>query len=124
MIPRAAGREPQPTGDDALASQVGHRRDVARCGVLVVGAALAHHVEPQCAVGHLRGHVDVVGARVDGIEELGERVPVPRETLVEGGARDVLNPFHQLDQLAVIGVVDRCEANAAVAHHDSGDAVP
>ena len=124
MVPRAAGREPEPAGDDALASQVGHCRDIARCGVLVVGAALAHHVEPQCSVGYLRGNVDVVGAGVDGIEELGERVPVPRKALVKRSARDVLDPFHQLDQLAVIGVVHRRETDAAVAHHDRRDAVP
>ena len=47
----AAGREPERAGLDALADDVGHRRDVLGSGRLVLGPALAHHVGPDRAVG-------------------------------------------------------------------------
>ena len=100
-----AGRgEAEGAGLDALAGEFGHQRDVVGGGVLVVRAALAHHVQPQRAVRHLGADVDVVRPLVDGVEELGERLPVPRQALVERGAGDVLDAFHQLDELAVVAV--------------------
>jgi hypothetical protein len=42
---------------------------------------------------------------------------------VEGGAGNVLDPFHQLDQQIVIGAAHRREADAAVAHDRGGHAV-
>ena len=43
---------------------------------------------------------------------------------MQRGARDVLDALHQLDELAVVAVAHRGEADAAVAHHDGGHAVP
>ena len=93
-------------------------------GRLALGAALAHHVEAQRAVGHVGGEVDVVVAAVERVEELGERLPGPRQALVERGAGDVLHALHELDEPVVVGGPHRREADAAVAGHDGGDAVP
>ena len=62
------------------------------------GAALPHHVQTQRAVRHLSRDVDVVGTCIDRVEKLAERVPVPRQALVQRGTRDVLDAFHQLDE--------------------------
>ena len=88
------------------------------------GAPLAHHVEAQGAVGHLGAEVDVVGPALDGVEVLGEATPTPSQALVQRRAGDVLDALHQLDEAVVVGRADRGEADAAVAHHDRGDAVP
>ena len=75
-------------------------------------------------MGHLGGEVDVVGAAVERVEELGEGLPGPRQALVQRGAGDVLDALHQLDEALVVGRADRREADAAVAGDDRGDAVP
>ena len=64
------------------------------------------------------------GLRVDVVEVLGERLPLPRQALVEGDAGDVLDALHQLDQAVVVGRAHRREPDAAVAHHGRRDAVP
>ena len=78
-------------------------------------AALPHHVQAQRAVRHLHRDVDVERPAVERVHELGERLPVPRQALVQHRARDVLDAFHQLDEPVVIGRVHRREADAAVA---------
>ena len=87
-------------------------------------AALAHHVQAHRPVRHLGAEVEVAGPGVEVVEVLGERLPLPREALVEGDAGDVLDALHQLDQPVVVGRADRREADAAVAHHRRRDAVP
>ena len=72
----------------------------------------------------LRGEVDVVRARVERVEVLGEALPPPRETLVERRTRNVLDALHELDQTAVVLGMHGCEAHTTVAHDDGGDAVP
>ena len=58
------------------------------------------------------------------VEVLGEGLPLPVDALVQRGARDVLDAFHQLDEeVAPVGPHGG-EADAAVAHDDGGDAVP
>ena len=116
--------KPMAPASTASPRQGGHRLDVLGRGHLALRAPLAHHVEAQRAVGHVGGEVDVVGAAVEGVEELGERLPRPRQALVERGAGDVLDALHQLDEAVVVGRPHRREADAAVAGHDGGDAVP
>ena len=61
---------------------------------------------------------------VERVEVLGEALPVPVDALVQRGAGDVLDALHQLDEEALAAGAHRREADAAVAHHDGGDAVP
>ena len=63
---------------------------------------------------------DVEGARLafQRIEVLGEGCPVPGQPFVQGGAGDVLDPFHHGDQPVVSVRGHRGEANSAVAHGD------
>ena len=124
VVQRAAGGEAEGAGLDGLAGQLGHRRDVLRRRRLAVGAALAHHVQAHRPVRDLGAEVDVTRLAVDVVEVLGERLPLPRQALVQGDAGDVLDTLHQLDEAVVVGRADRGEPDAAVAHHGRGDAVP
>ena len=107
--------KPMAPASTACAGQRRHRLDVVGRGHLALGAALPHHVEPQRAVRHVGGEVDVVVAAVERVEELGERLPRPRQPLVERGAGDVLHALHELDQPVVVGRAHGREADAAVA---------
>ena len=124
VVQRARRREAERAGLHGVPGQVGHRRDVVGRRRLAVGATLAHHVQAHRAVGHLGAEVEVAGRAVEIVEVLGERLPRPRQALVEGGAGDVLDALHQLDEALVVGGTDRGEADAAVAHHHRRDAVP
>jgi hypothetical protein len=121
----ARGREPEGAGLDALGGEAAHPVDLVpgRHGG-VVRAAVAHHVAAQRAVRHLGGDVDGLGSAVQGVEVLGEGLPVPGDALVERGAGDVLDPLHQGDQPLVTVGTHRGEAHSAVAHHDGRDTVP
>ena len=55
---------------------------------------------------------------------LRQRVPVPRQALVQRRAGDVLNALHQLHETLVVGVVHGSEPDTTVAEHHRGDAVP
>ena len=61
---------------------------------------------------------------VERVEVLGERLPLPVDALVQRGAGDVLDAFHQLDEEVVAAGPHRREPDAAVAHHHGGHAVP
>ena len=53
--------------------------------------------------------INVVGAVLQGIEVVGDRLPRPGQALVQGGTRDVLDAFHQLDELITIGGSGRAQ---------------
>lgn len=71
----------------------------------------------------LRAEVDGVRRGVEHAHVLAEALPAPGDPLGQRRARDVLDPLHQLDQALVLGLADRGEADAAVAHHAGGDPV-
>ncbi len=124
VVQRAGGREAERAGLDPVTSESGHGLDVVRGGGLAAGSALPHHVKPQRSVRDLHGDVDVERPPVEGVHELRERLPVPRETLVEHRTRDVLDALHQLDEPVVIGGMHGREADPAVADDDGRDPVP
>ena len=101
-----------------------HRLDVVGRRGLVLGAALPHHVAAHRAVRHLRADVEQLRLALDRVEVLGERLPAPLDAVGERGAGDVFDALHQPDQPLVPVGLHRREADAAVAHHDRGDAVP
>ena len=121
---RARGGEAHRAGGDGLGDQPAHLGDVVGGGVLVAHAALSHHLEAQRPVGQLRRDVERVATRPEEVEVLREALPrAPRDPLREGTARDVLHPFHQLDQRRLLARRARSEAHAAVAHDERGDPV-
>ena len=116
----------KPSAPARIASAVSARICAISSGVASssLARALAHHVDAQRAVRQLRAEIDVARPRFERVEVLAERFPRPVQALVERRAGNVLDAFHQLDQaLAVLGL-HRREADAAIAHHHRGDAVP
>ena len=107
-----------------IAHQRRHLRDVVGSRGLVVRAALAHHVGAQRAVRHLRADVERARHLLDRVQVLGKAFPAPLDSFGERGAGNVLDAFHQADQKFFLAGLDGSEADAAIAHHDRGHAVP
>ena len=64
------------------------------------------------------------GLRLQRVEILAEGFPRPVQPLVERRAGNVLDAFHQFDQALAVLDLHRREADAAIAHHRRGDAMP
>ncbi len=94
----ARRREAERAGLDGLLDDSGHRRDVVGGGLFVAGAALAHRVAAHRAVRDLRADIDGERPLLDGVEVLGEALPLPGDALGQRGAGNVLDAFHQLDE--------------------------
>ena len=75
-------------------------------------------------MGRLRAQIDVARQRLEKVEVLGEGFPLPGNALVQGGAGDVFDAFHQFDQAVAVADVHRGEADAAIAHDGGGHTVP
>ena len=118
VVQRAGRRKPNSASRNRLADVARHLGDVLGGRVLVVGAALAHHVDPQRGVRQERGDVHRVLAAVERIEVLREGLPLPLDSLVQRGAGDVLDAFHQLDEPRLLTRPHRRETDAAIAGHD------
>ena len=73
---------------------------------------------------HLRADVDRALHLLDRVHVLGKGFPAPLDTFGERGAGNVLDAFHQADEEFFLAGLDGREADAAVAHHQRGDAVP
>ena len=116
-------REAQRAGLDRLGRQLAHQGEVLGGGGFAVDAALTHHVHPQRGVRKERRHIDVALARIQGVEELREGLPGPRQAVDHHHAGDVLDAGHHVDEHVVVLGPARREADAAVAHHRGGDAV-
>jgi hypothetical protein len=119
---RASGGEADGTRFDRGAQDRGHGVDVV--GVRVSVLAFAHHVGAQRGVRHHRADVERARHACQGVEILGERLPVPLDALVQRGAGDVLDAFHELDEVLVRVGPHRREADAAVPQDRGGHAVP
>ena len=115
--------EAEGAGANPFRGDAAHLRDLVGRRRLAVGTPLAHHEQAERAVAHLRGEVDVVRAAFERVQVLADAAPVPGQALVQRRAGNVLDTFHQLDELRVVGGTDGGEADAAVAHDDRGDAV-
>ncbi len=123
VVHRARRREAQRSRGHPVGDEPSHLSDLVDRRRLPVCAALAHHVEPNCAVRYLGRDVDVVGDRCDGVEVVAERLPFPAQALVQSGTGNVLDALHEFDEAITIARAYRRETDPAVAHHDGGDAV-
>ena len=120
----ARGGHTQGAGFDGLGGEAAHGRQVLGGGRLLRGRALAHHIDPQCRVGQLRGDVDVELTCIQRIEIFGEGLPVPGQAFDHDHLGHVFDAFHELDQdFALIGLARR-KTDAAISHHHRGHAVP
>ena len=95
---------------------------------LVVGRGLAHgvgahHHAPQRGVPGEEARVHRRAARLDALEIVAERLPVPREPLLERGERDALDAGHQPGEVVDVLVGGGGEREPAVAAEHGRDAV-
>src|SRR5215475_2521488 len=72
----------------------------------------------------LRGDIDRARPALQRIEKIGEALPLPGQSIVEHDAGDLLDAFHQLHQRPAMLRANGSEADAAIAEHRGGDAVP
>ncbi len=122
MVNRDDAKPSAPASMASLAS-CPHLGQVLGGGRLAVGAALAHHVDPQRRVRQVGRHVDVPFACVEGVQVFGEGLPVPRQAIGHHDAGNVFDAGHHVDQHVVVFLAARREADAAVAHHHGGHPV-
>ena len=120
----AAGRETKRAGAQAFLDDGAHLGDLVLGRCFVVGAAFAHHIGADGAVGHMRCDVDGARAFGERVHILGKGLPIPAHAFGECGAGNVLDAFHKSDQPLVLVGFGRRESYTAIAHHDRGDAVP
>ncbi len=123
VVQRAGGGEADRAGGHGVVGDGGHPDDLLRRGDRTGHGPFAHGVHPDRAVGHVGGAVDVVRDLLEDVEELGKGCPRPGEALVERGAGDVLDAFHEADEPVTVVGPDGGEAHTAVAEHDRGHSV-
>ena len=124
MVERARGREAERAGAHGLGRERAHLGDLFRRGFLELRGALAHDEHAQGAVRQLGAEIHVARPRLERVEILAEGFPRPVQPFVERRAGNVLDAFHQFDQALAILDLHRREADAAIAHHRRGDAMP
>ena len=120
----ARGREAARARLQRLPDDVGHEADILLARRLVGDAARAHRIGPDGAMRHLCGNVDGARTRLQRVQIFGEALPVPGKALGERRARNILHALHHADQRMVRVRAGGREADAAIAHHHRGDAVP
>ena len=121
----ARGREAHRAGAQGLLGEARHLLDLALARHLgMVGAAIAHDVEAQRAVRQLGRDIDGPAHRRQRVEIVGEGFPVEFHAFVQHRAGNVLDAFHQVDQVGRLARPHRREADAAIAEHRGRDAMP
>src|SRR4051812_33886836 len=119
----AGAAEPDGAGEHGVTEMTLHAFEILGRTRLVEGA-VPHGPGPQRRVADVGGAVDHLRERIDGTEVLGERLPLPVNAGRHRFAVDVLGPLEVAhDEVLLISAGWR-QREAAVAHDDSGDAVP
>ena len=117
-------RETDGTGVEGLGDDALHLPQIRFVCRLVGTTAIAHDVVAHGAVGDERTDVERVLPARQEVEVLGIALPcAPGHAFVERRAGYVLDALHELDQILLAARRNGGEADAAVAHHDRGDAM-
>ena len=120
----ARGRKTERARLNAVFDNIGHFGDILRRGGFIIGPALAHHIGTHRAMRNLRRDIQSARQLVQRVEIFGEGLPLPINAFGQSGARNILHALHQVDEpVMLIGLGGR-KADAAIAHHGGGDAVP
>ena len=116
--------KPSAPGLEGVAHHRRHLRDFFRGRVGIVGRALAHHIGPHRAMGHMRADIDRALHPRQRVEIFAESLPFELDSGRQGFAGDVLNGVHQAYQVALLAAPHGREPHPAIAHHHGGHAVP
>ncbi len=116
--------EAEGAGAQRLDREAAHLGDVVRGRGFPPHGAVAHDIDAQRQMRGLGGDVDRARMALQRIEEVGEALPVPGQPVGQHGVGDFLDALHQIHQRAAMMLSHRREADAAIAEHDRGDAMP
>ena len=89
-----------------------------------LGGIETHHPRQQRRDRNVRQNVHRLGMARDTVEKFGKGAPVPRHPCFHRGVRNRFDPRHREHRALAAFRMHRREAEAAVADHDRGDAVP
>ena len=120
----ARGREAERACAYRLFGQAAHLGDVLRVCRFATDAALAHDIDAQRMMRDLRRDIDRARQPSEGVEVFRKTLPLPAQAFGEGGAGNILDRLHQIDQAGAMLGPHRREADAAIAEQDRRDAVP
>ena len=101
-----------------------HLADFVVGRAAALGRFEAHHPDHQRGDRHVGEAVDALGDALQRVEPLGERDPVPEHAGLHRVERDCLGAGHGEHGAVAFFGPHGGEAEAAVAKHDGGDAVP
>ena len=125
MLDRARGREAKGTRLERILQQIAHLRDLAvGGGGRVIRATLSHHVEAQRRVRYLRADIDCLRRCAERVHVFREGFPVELDAFGQRRAGDVLDTFHEIDQVRGCTGAHGGEADPAVAEDHRGDTMP
>ncbi len=120
----ARSGDAKPASRNPFGYQSAHLRQVLGRRSFPARGALTHHIDPQRRVRDLRGDIDIELPRLQRVEVFWESFPVPRQAFDHHHFGNVFDPLHQLDQRIALIRPARRKADAAIAHHGRGHAMP
>ena len=125
MLVGARGGKAEGAGGQGLLKRARH---IAKLGFarrfIVVRPALAHGRDAQRRVGHLGADIHDTGHGRQGIEIVGKTVPTEIHACGEHGGGNVLHRLHESNEEILVPRAQRRDADAAIAEHGGGDAMP
>ena len=122
---RAGGRPAQRAGRECLVEERTHPPELVVVGIgTLVEAAVAHRVVAQRGVPDHPSDVHPEWCAREPTEVVPVGLPVPGQPVEDAPSWDVLDRFHHLREIGVVGRLHRRERHSAVADDDRRDAVP
>ena len=104
--------------------QLAHLGDIVGRRRLAGDGAVAHHIDASRQVRGLRANIDRSRPPLQFIHELRKRLPFPAQPGGQHRIGNFLDALHQIHQRAAMLFLHRRKADAAIAEHHRGDAVP
>src|SRR5262249_3440709 len=120
---RSRRGEAERAGADRVAHLALHRLEVVLAGRLLE-RPLAYHERAHRRVADVAAVVDALGQTLEDVEEFGVGRPAPLDAGLHRRRRDVLRALEVADDEVLVVLGAGRQGEAAVAHHDAGDAVP
>src|SRR5258708_16104206 len=87
-------------------------------GVTFLGLSQSHYVYEERIKRYCSQEVHGFGLTGQNIKPLRERLPRPRQALLNGGVRNRLDASERLHQVLLVSIGRGCKAKAAVSDHD------
>jgi hypothetical protein len=120
----ARGRDTKSASVETLAQKTRHLSEFILVRLFErITAAFTHDIGTHCRVRDMCGDVNRPHLTIKGVKVLGEGLPIPAKSFVQGSARDIFDTFHHFDKFVVEFWSDGCKAHPAVAHGNGRNSV-